>query len=155
MTIFDDNFWWQFFITIFDDNFLCQFLMTIFDDNFDANFLCQFLMTIFDDHFLWQFFMTIFDDNFWWQFLMKLLRCLWPYIVHKTSIHFHFPLEVKDSQKISPTKTLVWGSFFQEFNLFVHMFFTSSCKNCQFRPSFTSLALQSIHLLIYLLRVIY
>ena len=64
MTIYDDNFWWQFLMTIFDDNFLWQFLMTIFDDKF----WWQVLMTIFDDNFddnfLWQFFMTIFDDNF-------------------------------------------------------------------------------------------
>ena len=29
MTIFDDNFWWQFLMTFFDDNFWWQFLMTI------------------------------------------------------------------------------------------------------------------------------
>ena len=40
MTIFDDNFWWQFLMPI---------LMTI-------------LMTIFDDKFWWQFL----DDNFFW-----------------------------------------------------------------------------------------
>ena len=76
MTIFVDNFWWQFLMTIFDDYsddfFLWQFLMTSFGDNF----WWQFLMTIFDDNFWWQFLMTIlmtfFDDNFWWQVLMTL-----------------------------------------------------------------------------------
>ena len=69
MTIFDDNFWWQFLMTIFDDNFWWKFLMTISDDNF----WWQFLMTISDDNFWWQFlktiFMTFFYDNFLWQFL--------------------------------------------------------------------------------------
>jgi len=57
MTIFDDNFWWQFLMTIFYYNFWWQFLMT-------------FLMTFFDDIFWWQFLMTIFDN--FWQFLTIL-----------------------------------------------------------------------------------
>ena len=70
MTMFDDNFWWKFFMKIFYDNFLWQLLMTIFDDNF----WWQFLMTFFDQNVWWQFLMTIFD-NFWqfrqfWQFLI-------------------------------------------------------------------------------------
>ena len=36
MTIFDDNFWWQFLMTNFDDNFWWHFLMTIFDDLFST-----------------------------------------------------------------------------------------------------------------------
>ena len=37
MTIFDDNFWWQFIMTIFDDNFWWQLLMKILTilDKFD------------------------------------------------------------------------------------------------------------------------
>ena len=72
MTIFDDNFWWQFLITIFDDNFWWQFLMTILMTIFDDNLWWQSLMTIFDDNLWWQSLMTIFDDNFWWHFLMTI-----------------------------------------------------------------------------------
>ena len=78
MTIFFDNFWWQFLMTIFDDNLWWQSLMTIFDDNFWWQFLMTFLTIIFDDNFLWQFLwqflMTLFDDNFLWQFLMTFFE---------------------------------------------------------------------------------
>ena len=80
MTIFDDNFWWQFLMTIFDDNFWWQFLMIILMPIFDANFWCQFLMPIFDDHFWRQFLMTIFESKGSSLSLLprKVVPFLWP-----------------------------------------------------------------------------
>ena len=60
MTIFDDNFCWQYLMTIFDDNFWWQFL--------EDNFWCSFLLTICYANFWWQFLLAIFDVNFWWHF---------------------------------------------------------------------------------------
>ena len=78
MTIFDDNFWWQFLMAIFDDNFWWQFLMPI---------LMTILTTIFDDKFWWQFL----DDNFFWDLFstcdLWYLRHWLQYWQLRTSFH--------------------------------------------------------------------
>ena len=76
MTIFDDNFWWQFLMTIFDDNFWWHFLMTIFRllENFQifGFFSSDFLKILWPDtwhlrHWLhcWQLRTTILTITLW------------------------------------------------------------------------------------------